>query len=253
MACINRSIAALPRPGAGHRSVKVLVCVRQLATQGRPENRHKTLGFYILSVVISLVGISYAAVPLYQKFCQVLCLGLFEYSLCHARTQTQATGFGGTVAKSHDSTKVATMVPVDDTEITIKFAHSSVGCGIDRYSCGSSGSTPTPAHPCPGSSAPSSEKSKCVSSLQLYAASLMSGGQVIPGETALAFFTATNPTDKPITGVSTYNVVPYEVSRNLTLVSTEYATSITSQTAQYFNKIQCFCFEEQRLNANEEV
>jgi len=58
--------------------------------------------------------------------------------------------------------------------------------------------------------------------------------QVAPGETALAFYTAKNPLDKPITGISTYNVVPFEAG-------------------QYFNKIQCFCFEEQQLNPNEEV
>jgi len=57
---------------------------------------------------------------------------------------------------------------------------------------------------------------------------------VHPGETALAFFTATNPTEKPIVGVSTYNIVPYEA-------------------AAYFNKIQCFCFEEQLLNPGEQV
>jgi cytochrome c oxidase assembly protein subunit 11 len=39
---------------------------------------------------------------------------------------------------------------------------------------------------------------------------------------------------RPIDGVSTYNVVPFEAG-------------------QYFNKIQCFCFEEQRLNPGEEV
>ncbi|KAI1232419.1 hypothetical protein IHE44_0006879, partial [Lamprotornis superbus] len=57
---------------------------------------------------------------------------------------------------------------------------------------------------------------------------------VVPGETALAFYKAKNPTDKPIIGISTYNVVPFEAG-------------------QYFNKIQCFCFEEQRLNPQEEV
>ncbi|OXB54621.1 hypothetical protein ASZ78_011153 [Callipepla squamata] len=57
---------------------------------------------------------------------------------------------------------------------------------------------------------------------------------VVPGETALAFYKAENPTDKPIIGISTYNVVPFEAG-------------------QYFNKIQCFCFEEQRLNPHEEV
>ncbi|NXT82692.1 COX11 protein, partial [Zapornia atra] len=57
---------------------------------------------------------------------------------------------------------------------------------------------------------------------------------VVPGETALAFYKAKNPTDKPIIGISTYNVIPFEAG-------------------QYFNKIQCFCFEEQWLNPQEEV
>lgn len=39
---------------------------------------------------------------------------------------------------------------------------------------------------------------------------------------------------RPIDGISTYNVVPFEAGA-------------------YFNKIQCFCFEEQRLNPGEEV
>jgi Cytochrome oxidase assembly factor len=58
--------------------------------------------------------------------------------------------------------------------------------------------------------------------------------QVSPGETALAFYTACNPTDDPVTGISTYNVIPFEAG-------------------QYFNKIQCFCFEEQLLNPHEQV
>ncbi|XP_004933673.2 cytochrome c oxidase assembly protein COX11, mitochondrial isoform X1 [Bombyx mori] len=57
---------------------------------------------------------------------------------------------------------------------------------------------------------------------------------VLPGETALAFYTAVNPTDKAVTGISTYNVIPFEAG-------------------QYFNKIQCFCFEEQQLNPHEQV
>ncbi|GLH15120.1 AAEL006779-PA [Gryllus bimaculatus] len=57
---------------------------------------------------------------------------------------------------------------------------------------------------------------------------------VVPGETALAFYTAENPTDRPVIGISTYNVVPFEAG-------------------QYFNKIQCFCFEEQMLNPHEQV
>lgn len=58
--------------------------------------------------------------------------------------------------------------------------------------------------------------------------------RVLPGETALAFYTATNRSDKDIVGVATYSVTP-------------------AQVAPYFSKIQCFCFEEQRLQAGETV
>ena len=58
--------------------------------------------------------------------------------------------------------------------------------------------------------------------------------RVLPGETALAFYTVSNPTSKAITGVATYNVYP-------------------PKAGLYFNKIQCFCFEEQRLAAKEEI
>ena len=54
------------------------------------------------------------------------------------------------------------------------------------------------------------------------------------GENSLAFFKAKNNSDKPITTMSVFNVSPL-------------------QAGQYFNKIECFCFEEQVLSANEEV
>lgn len=57
---------------------------------------------------------------------------------------------------------------------------------------------------------------------------------VVPGESALAFYRAKNTTDQTITGVATYNVTP-------------------QKAGIYFNKIQCFCFEEQRLEPGEEV
>lgn len=53
--------------------------------------------------------------------------------------------------------------------------------------------------------------------------------KVVPGETALAFFTAANPTNDAITGISTYNVVPFEVSfhQNLKLESVYKVSSYT--------------------------
>ena len=58
--------------------------------------------------------------------------------------------------------------------------------------------------------------------------------RVRPGETTLAFFTAKNRSDRDVTGVATYNVQP-------------------NKAGSHFNKVQCFCFEEQRLRAGEEV
>lgn len=57
---------------------------------------------------------------------------------------------------------------------------------------------------------------------------------LVPGETALAFYRAKNMSNEDIIGMATYSVSP-------------------EQAAGYFNKIQCFCFEEQRLAAGEEV
>jgi len=58
--------------------------------------------------------------------------------------------------------------------------------------------------------------------------------QVKPGETALVFYRATNNSTEPIIGISSYNVTPL-------------------RAGEYFNKIQCFCFEEQRLAPGESV
>ncbi|KFH07088.1 putative cytochrome c oxidase assembly protein COX11, mitochondrial precursor family protein [Toxoplasma gondii VAND] len=57
---------------------------------------------------------------------------------------------------------------------------------------------------------------------------------VAPGESALAFYRARNKLDRPVIGISLYSVMPPEAGI-------------------YFNKIQCFCFEEQMLNPHEEV
>ncbi len=54
------------------------------------------------------------------------------------------------------------------------------------------------------------------------------------GENNLAFYKARNNSNKPITTMSVFNVTPL-------------------QAGKYFNKIECFCFEEQLLSANEEV
>ncbi|NIY72002.1 cytochrome c oxidase assembly protein [Marivivens donghaensis] len=54
------------------------------------------------------------------------------------------------------------------------------------------------------------------------------------GQNALAYYEAHNPTDRPIGGQATYNVVPYEAGN-------------------FFDKIECFCFTEQVLQPGETV
>ncbi|ATG34717.1 MULTISPECIES: cytochrome c oxidase assembly protein [Phaeobacter] len=54
------------------------------------------------------------------------------------------------------------------------------------------------------------------------------------GETGLAFYEAYNPTDRPVAGQASYNVTPYSAGA-------------------FFEKIACFCFEEQVLQPGERV
>lgn len=58
--------------------------------------------------------------------------------------------------------------------------------------------------------------------------------RVAVGARQMAFFTATNETDHPITGSASFNVSP-------------------DQAGPYFTKIQCFCFTEQTLRPHETV
>jgi cytochrome c oxidase assembly protein subunit 11 len=54
------------------------------------------------------------------------------------------------------------------------------------------------------------------------------------GENKLVAFHAVNESSQLTRGTATFNVVPYEAGR-------------------YFSKIQCFCFEEQRLAPNQQA
>ncbi len=54
------------------------------------------------------------------------------------------------------------------------------------------------------------------------------------GEQKLVYFSAENVSDQPIVGHATFNVTPL-------------------QTGIYFNKIQCFCFTEERLDPHQKV
>ncbi|KAL4458481.1 hypothetical protein ABPG75_013346 [Micractinium tetrahymenae] len=146
-------------------------------------------GWYILATAVGMIGVTYAAVPLYRMFCQ-------------------ATGYGGTVQEGkavEDKIRRREENPDEEVEraaaareVTVYF-NSDVADGMPwRFK-------PTQR------------------SVKLH-----------PGQSTLAFYTAHNRSDKAITGVSTYNVAP-------------------QQAGQYFNKIQCFCFEEQKLRPGEKI
>lgn len=128
----------------------------------------------------------------------VLTVGLSYAAVPLYRMFCAAYSYGGTTGVGHDSEKVENMQRVADRIIKIKF-NADIGASM-RWNF-----------------KPQQYEIK-----------------VAPGETALAFYKATNPTDRPVIGISTYNVIPFEAGA-------------------YFNKIQCFCFEEQQLNPFEEV
>jgi cytochrome c oxidase assembly protein subunit 11 len=58
--------------------------------------------------------------------------------------------------------------------------------------------------------------------------------QVVGGEREMAFYMAHNLADRPVTGSATFNVTPV-------------------QAGKYFTKIQCFCFNQQKLAAGQQV
>lgn len=149
------------------------------AQRERIAEANRRTGTYAVALVISIVGLSYAAVPLYKVFCTM-------------------TGFGGTTQRA-DDVKATTVKPVDGAALINVEFDSTVASGM------------------PWKFTPTQTQVK-----------------VVPGETALAFYTVKNKSDKAITGVATYNVHP-------------------PKAGLFFNKIQCFCFEEQRLGPKEEI
>ncbi|MGQ3071242.1 MAG: cytochrome c oxidase assembly protein [Ferrovibrionaceae bacterium] len=125
-------------------------------------------------LVIGMIGLSFAAVPLYDMFCR-------------------ATGYGGT-------TQRAERAPDKPGEkvITVRF-NADTARGL------------------PWKFEPVEREIR-----------------VTVGEERLAFYRATNTSNRPIVGQASYNVSP-------------------DKAGIYFNKVACFCFTEQRLEPGETV
>jgi cytochrome c oxidase assembly protein subunit 11 len=120
-----------------------------------------------------MVGLAFAAPPLYRAFCKI-------------------TGYGGT-------TQTATRAParVLDRRITVRF-DANVAPGL-----------PIAFEP------------------------LQRSETLRIGETGLAFYRVRNLSDAPVTAVATFNVTPHK-------------------TGQFFQKLECFCFQDQVIPARAE-
>lgn len=195
------------------------------SSQYSVDERNERLAWYAAAMVVGTLGATYASVPLYKVFCQATGFGgttqrvtlqewaamaddrkafgisrVLQNLLKSAPTMPRSTGSRvHTWTDEEAAAKLASLKPVENGKlITVRF-DSTVGDVL------------------PWTFVPTQLDVK-----------------VVPGETALSFFTVTNHSNKAITGVATYNVYP-------------------PKAGLYFQKIQCFCFEEQRLLPEETV
>ena len=99
--CMFVASSLLMRP---HRSF-TLPITRGYATQHGPTSQcrraNRSTVTYMVAIVIAVVGLSYAAVPLYRLFCQ-------------------ASGYGGTVVVVDPGEKVEKMKPIRERILTIR-------------------------------------------------------------------------------------------------------------------------------------
>jgi cytochrome c oxidase assembly protein subunit 11 len=138
----------------------------------KPKGGHSLVALSLAGLVAGMVGLSFAAVPLYRIFCQ-------------------ATAYDGTPRRAASAPD-----RVLDKTIRIRFDGN-----VDR-------SLPWRFVP-----------DKATMDVKI-------------GETALAYFKATNPTDHAMSGTAVFNVAP-------------------EQAGLYFTKIECFCFKQQTLAAGQ--
>ena len=134
--------------------------------------RNKLTVIILGTVVCGMIGLSFAAVPLYDLFCRV-------------------TGFGGTTQTAQVSPEL-----IGNRLMSVRF-NSDVSFDV------------------PWRFKPDQLEMK-----------------LHVGEVGLAYYTAKNESDKTVLGTATFNVTP-------------------PKAGIYFNKVDCFCFEEQVLRPGE--
>ncbi|ORX59616.1 hypothetical protein DM01DRAFT_1333080 [Hesseltinella vesiculosa] len=178
---IQRSCSR-PIPGIASRPL-IPVQHRSMATSTSKSNSKDNVsaGLYTAALLFGMLGLSYAAVPLYRLFCA-------------------STGYSGTVQTDRSKFAPDRLVPQAHAPRRIRVTFES-----------------NTSDALPWSFKPELR--------ELF---------VVPGETALTFYKAKSKAKDDVVGIATYNVTPY-------------------RAGAYFNKIQCFCFEEQRLSPGEDV
>lgn len=141
---------------------------------GTGSGSNRRTAMTLAGVAVCMVGLSFAAVPLYRIFCQV-------------------TGFGGTPLRA----SAENMVVLDET-VTVTFDASTE------------------------------------SGMPWVFKPVQKDMEIPIGKTGLAFYSAHNPTDRPVAGTAVFNVTPYKIG-------------------PHFVKIDCFCFTEQVLMPGQTV
>ena len=226
----------------------------ELTSGGGPSSGSSTdeqnarLAWYAAATVIGALGATYAAVPLYKVFCQTTGFGgttqrvsLSDWAEKREARESSPLGGGpgpGISRALWEKLIAASNVPRE------MLPGGSVGAGHGGASASRGGRTWTDEEAAAKLASLRPRKDGRLITVRFDSTvgdvlpwtfvPAQLDVKVVPGETALSFFTATNKSDKAITGVATYNVHPPKVGL-------------------YFNKIQCFCFEEQRLLPGETV
>jgi cytochrome c oxidase assembly protein subunit 11 len=191
----------------------------------------------MVAVVVGAVGATYASVPLYKMFCQ-------------------ATGFGGTTQRVifqgggqqgqnqerqggqpslQDSPYLPTVLLERAVRAVIQTIAPKSSARVHTWTDEDAAQKLASLRPVQDANLITVRFDTTINDAMPWSFTPVARDvKVVPGETALSFFRVTNHSDKAITGVATYNVHP-------------------PKAGLYFQKIQCFCFEEQRLLPGETV
>nr|BBH42952.1 heme biosynthesis protein [Marophrys sp. SRT127] len=198
----------------------------------------------LISIVILILGLSYALVPLYQLYCQAYGSGgtvwTPPWKLVPPTSSPPPYPASEAVGKDSGDAEVrANRVEVQTKSpppITIHFNADSVS--LNARDPLVSGEPHVPIRDTSTEAGTLALLNKTSTSSEagtdLFFRPNIDKIHVYPGDSALSFYTIHNKTNMPISGISVYNIIP-------------------QKAGIYFNKIQCFCFEEQRLKPNESV